>query len=83
MKKYTTDEIRNKADTYDPKFIPTDSDEIARKYNINHNIDITTGKENMGGRAWIMWLLDEIDKDDVSPVPPLNHPVETIVEGKK
>ena len=58
MKKYTTSELRKRADTI--KSETTLTQEVIRKYNLlNHsNPD---GTQQPSGRAWIMWFLDCID----------------------
>lgn len=59
MKKYTTNQLRRIALAFSSVIIP--DEKYAKKYNSTHSIDIINGKESMGGRAWVMWFLDEID----------------------
>lgn len=60
MKLYSTDELRKKLDSFQEDFTLPSS--VAKKYNLTHHPDPISGEELPGGRAWVMWFLDEVDK---------------------
>lgn len=57
--KYTTKQLRKAILKYPDDFaLPQ---EACKKYNTIHSV--IDDKETPGGRAWIMWFLDELDKE--------------------